>query len=78
MSSGVEHPEPIAVVKAYRRTGGAVVTIERVGRPKRRHCVSLKRYNALREWTLAGRHPWRWSGGFMRTSMTAYLWEAAR
>ncbi len=66
---------PVATIKAYRRPGGGVVTIERPGRPAHRHCVSLKRYNAFREWTMFGGHPWRWSGGMSRSSMTASLWE---
>ncbi len=68
---------PAATIKAYRRSGGAVVTTERPGRPKHRHCVSLKRYSAFREWTMFGSHPWRWSGGVGSSSMTASLWEPA-
>jgi hypothetical protein len=66
---------PVATIKAYRRKGGAVVTVEREGRPPHRHCVTLKRYHALREWAAFGEHPWKTSGAWMRSSMTAYLWE---
>jgi hypothetical protein len=70
--------EPVATLKAYRRAGSAVVTIERSGRPKHRHCVSLKRYAAFKEWVMFGRRPWRFSGSFMRSSMTAYFWLGER
>jgi hypothetical protein len=66
----------IAVIKAYRKSGCAIVTIERPGRPRHRYTVSLKRYHALREWCMFGKHPWRRSGGYMRSSFTAYLWPA--
>jgi len=68
--------EPIATIKAYRRKGGAVVTIERAGRPKHRHCVSLRRYHALREWTLTQPEPRYSSGAWLRNGMTCYLWAA--
>ncbi len=43
---------PIATITAYRRKGGAVVTVERQGHPPRRYCVSIPRYHALREWAI--------------------------
>ncbi len=73
--------EPVATVKAYRRTGGAVVTVERPGRPKHRYVVTLRRYHWLREWTLtrgagfARPNCWRTSGAWMRSSLTVYLWS---
>lgn len=66
--------EPLATIKAYRRKGGAVVTIERAGRPKHRHCVSLRRYHALREWTHTRPKPRYTSGAWLRSGMTVYLW----
>ena len=45
-----EQPSPIATIRGYRRTGGAVVTVCRAGRIHR-HRVTLRRYAALREWT---------------------------
>lgn len=81
------HPRPpaakqpvtvlLASIRAYRRTGGAVVTVERVGRARRRHRVSLRRYAALREWTLAAAaRRWRTSGWWGRSSIAVSLWEA--
>jgi hypothetical protein len=64
---------PVATIKAYRRTGSAVVTIQRNGRPPHRYRVSLRRYHALREWALRC-HRWRTSGAWMRNSMTVSLW----
>ncbi len=71
--------EPVATVKAYRRKGGAVVTVTRAGRPKRRYVVSLRRYAALREWTLTrgpawNRPGWKASGAWMRGSIDVALW----
>lgn len=63
----------IATVKAYRKAGRAVVTVIR-GEHKRRYVVSLKRYHALREWTLCQRQ-WKSSGSWLRGSLTAYLWD---
>lgn len=68
-------PEPFATVRAYRCTGGAVVNVEREGRPTHRYRVSLRRYHALREWTAFGSHPYKASGAWLRSSMTAYLWR---
>ena len=65
---------PVATIRAYRKTGGAVVSVERPGAPKLRYQVSLKRYHALRQWTAFGSHPWRSSGAWLRSSMTARLW----
>jgi hypothetical protein len=65
---------PVATIRAYRRTGGAVVTVEREGQPPHRYLVSLRRYHALRQWTAFGTHPWRSSSARLRSSLTAYLW----
>ncbi|MHB1543895.1 MAG: hypothetical protein ACYCVU_04830 [Gammaproteobacteria bacterium] len=67
---------PLATIRAYRRTGHAVVTITRSGR-SRRHLVTLRRYALLREWTVtqAARH-WRTSGWWGRSSIAVSLWEA--
>ena len=67
--------KPDATTKAYRRTGRAVVTVEREGRPPRRLRLSLQRYHALREWTAFCDHPWKHSGACIKSSMTAYLWS---
>ena len=66
---------PLATIRAYRRTGGAIITIERQGRPPHRYGVTLRRYHALREWTASGSDPWKTSGAWLKSSMTASLWE---
>jgi len=67
---------PLATVKAYRRTGGAVVTVEHHGRTHR-YTVSLRRYHALREWSLTkAARRWRTSGAWMRSSMLCSIWGA--
>jgi hypothetical protein len=67
---------PFATVRAYRRTGGAVVTVEHHGR-SRRYTVSLSRYHALREWTLTkAARRWRTSGAWLRSSVACFIWEA--
>ena len=68
---------PIAVVRAYRKTGCAIVTVERAHRTPHRHRVSLRRYALLRTWTLH-RAPCRWrtSGFSDRSSFTVSLWSA--
>ena len=76
---GVPASTPIATIKGYRRTGGAVVTVARQGRPPHRYRVSLRRYHELRGWLLAiSRHRWTTSGAYMRSSMTISLWAAER
>jgi hypothetical protein len=66
---------PAATIKSYRRTGGAVVTVERQGRSPHRYQVSLRRYHSLREWAVV-----RWagtpgtSGAWLRSSFTVSLW----
>jgi hypothetical protein len=69
---------PLASIRAYRRTGGAIVTVERRGRTARRHRISLRRYAALREWTVtrAPRH-WCTSGWWGRSSISVSLWSAS-
>ncbi len=70
-------PLPLAAIRAYRKTGCAVVTIERAGRAPHRHRLSLRRYAALREWTIT-RAPRRWctSGWWGHRSIAVSLWEA--
>ncbi len=70
--------ELLASIRAYRKTGGAIVTIERRGRTSRRHRISLRRYAALREWTVtrAPRH-WCTSGWWGRSSISVSLWSAS-
>jgi hypothetical protein len=68
---------PLATIRAYRRTGGAIVTIARAGRARHRHHVSLCRYAALREWTITrAARRWRTSGSWARGSIAVSLWEA--
>ena len=69
---------PLASIRAYRRAGCAIVTIERAGRAPHRHRISLRRYAALREWTIAHapRH-WRTSGALLRSSIAVSLWPQA-
>ncbi len=68
---------PLASIRAYRRTGCAIVTVERVGRAPRRHRISLRRYAALREWTIThAARRWRTSGAWLRSSIAVSLWEA--
>ena len=67
---------PLATIKAYRRTGGAVVTVERTGRTPHRHCVTLKRYHALRQWAVRLAGAPGTSGAWMRSSFTVSLWAA--
>jgi hypothetical protein len=67
------NPAPVATIKAYRRKGGAIVPVERESRV-RRYQVSLQRYHALREWLAFGGHPWKTSGAYLRSSVTASLW----
>ena len=74
MRRGTVLMTPVATIRAYRKTGAAVVTVQREGRTPHRYQVSLKRYHALGEWILFGGHPWRTSGGWMRSSMQAALW----
>lgn len=63
-------------IRAYRKTGCAIVTVERAGRTPHRHRISLRRYAALREWTLtAAARRWRTSGAWLRSSITVSLWE---
>jgi hypothetical protein len=57
----------IATVKGYRRTGGAVVTVERNGR-SRRYRISLKRWHALRDKLNVGL-PWMCYGAWLRGSL---------
>ena len=70
-------PRPLALIRAYRRTGCAIVTVERAGRTPHRHRVSLRRYARLREWTItAAARRWRTSGAWLRSSITVSLWNA--
>ena len=66
---------PLASIRAYRRTGGAIVTIVRAGRAPHRYRVSLRRYAALREWTVTrAARRWRTSGALLRSSIAVSLW----
>ncbi len=68
---------PLAAIRAYRKTGCAIVTVERAGRAPHRHRVSLRRYAALREWTLAAApRRWKTSGAWLRSSIAVSLWES--
>ena len=68
---------PLASIRASRRTGHAIVTVERAHRAPHRHRVSLRRYALLRAWTLTrAARLWRTSGCSDRTSFTVSLWDA--
>ena len=71
-----EQRSPVATIRGYRRTGGAVVTVCRVGRIHR-HRVTLLRYAALREWTITGAaRRWKTSGWWGHSSIAVSLWQA--
>lgn len=66
----------LASIRAYRKTGCAIVTVERAHRTPHRHRVSLRRYAALREWTLAAApRRWKTSGAWLHSSIAVSLWE---
>ena len=68
---------PLASIKAYRKTGCAIVTVERQGRAPHLHRISLRRYALLRKWTLtAAARRWKTSGAWLRSSITVPLWDA--
>ena len=64
----------VATIRAYRKAGGAVVTVERPDRPPHRCSVTLKRYRPLREWVAFGTYPWKSSGAWLKSSLNACLW----
>jgi hypothetical protein len=66
----------LAEIRAVRRTGHVVVTVTRAGRA-RRYRVTLRRYSALREWTLT-RGLDCTSGSWTRHGMILCLWSATR
>ena len=69
---------PFASIKAYRKTGGAIVIVERALRTPHRHRVSLRRHASLREWTITrAARRWRTSGYSDRSSFVLTLWSAA-
>ena len=77
LSAGEARTVPFASIRASRRTGHAWVIVERAGRASHRHRVSLRRYAALREWTLtAATRRWRTSGAWLRSSIAVSLWES--
>ena len=68
---------PLASIRAYRLTGGAIVTVERAHRAPHRHRVSLRRYALLRAWTITrAARLWRTGGCSDRSSFAVALWEA--
>ena len=72
----ITQTKPIAVIKAYRKTGNAIAIIERRDAPRHRHQISLRRYARLREWTIAqAPRRWRTSGAWLRGSITVCLWS---
>ena len=67
---------PLAVIRAYRKTGCAVVLVARAGRASHRHRVSLRRYAALRAWTITrATRRWKTSGALLRASIAVSLWD---
>lgn len=75
LTAGAPVAVPLASIRAYRRTGHAIVTVERQGRAPHRHRVSLRRYSLPRQWTITGalRH-WNISGRWWRSSIAVSLW----
>ena len=70
---------PLASIRAYRKTGCAVVTVARAGRAPHRHHINLRRYAALREWTITrAARRWRTSGWWGRSSIAVSLWPQGR
>ena len=70
-------PFPLASIRASRRTGCAIVTVERAHRAPHRHRISLRRYALLRAWTITrAARLWRTSGCSDRSSFAVSLWEA--
>ncbi len=68
---------PMPVIRAYRKTGCAIVIVERARRARHRHRISLRRYAALREWTITrATRRWRTSGHSDRSSFVLSLWSA--
>ncbi len=68
---------PLASIRASRRTGCVIVTVERAHRAPHRHRISLRRYALLRSWTLTrAARLWRISGCSDRSSFTVSLWES--
>ena len=77
VTTGKPAAVPLASIRAYRRTGGAIVTVERAGRAPHRHRISLRRYAALRNWTITrAARRWRTSGWWRCSSIAVSLWEA--
>ena len=75
--SAGDTPVPFATIRAYRRTGCAIVTVERAGRAPHRHRISVRRYARLREWAITrATRRWRTSGWWGRSSIAVSLWEA--
>lgn len=62
-------PEPIATIAAP-----AAPSSLSSARASRRTCVTLRRYHALRQWSLFVGHRWRTSGSWLRSGMTACFW----
>lgn len=74
--TGRQSEQLVATIRAYRKTGGAVVTIARAGRAPHHHRISLHRYAALREWTITpAARRWRTSDAWLRSSIAVSLWE---
>lgn len=64
---------PVATIRGYRRTGHAIVTVERQGQTANRHKVCLRRYHALRKWlSLHERGPT--SGVWTRSGFSVSFW----
>lgn len=70
--------KPLAAIRAYRKTGCAIVTVQRAGRAPHRHRISLRRYALLRAWTIShAARRWRTSGWWGRSSIAVSLWSAS-
>ena len=70
------YPRPLAVIRAYRKSGCAIVTVQRAQRTPHRHRVSLRRYALLRAWTVTrAARLWRTGGCSDRSSFAVSLWS---
>ena len=65
---------PLATMRAYRKSGGAVVTVCR-GRAIHRYRVTLRRYAALLESTVTrATRRWKMSAWWGRSPIAVSLW----
>ena len=63
---------PLATIRAYRKAGGAIVTVERSS-GKRRYRVTARRYEALKTW-LARKDTRTVSGAWGSRNFSICVW----